>query len=65
MDDFTARDFGRLEGKVDAIYDAVADLKQSGTDTHNDFEDRIRGLEKWRWGIPGSLLAALIGFFLG
>lgn len=24
-----------------------------------DFEERLRKSERWRWGIPGSLLAAL------
>jgi hypothetical protein len=27
-----------------------------------DYERRLRSLEKWRWAIPGSLIAALLTF---
>lgn len=40
----------RTEVKVDAL------LKDK-----DDLELRIRGLERWRWGIPGAGLAALLG----
>jgi hypothetical protein len=29
-----------------------------------DHEVRIRALERWRWGIPGGLIAAVLAFFI-
>lgn len=50
----TRETVARIEVKVDHLIDLAA-----------DHEVRIRGLERWRWGIPGSLLAALVSLFAG
>lgn len=39
----------RIESKVDKILD--------------DHEERIRSLERWKWGLPASLVAAMAAFF--
>ena len=39
----------RLEMKVDSLLE-----------TRVDHESRIRGLERWRWGIPSGLIVAVV-----
>lgn len=64
MADIDPRDFGRLEGKVDAILITLQDMKTESASTHGDYESRIRKLERWRYGIPGGMLAALIALIV-
>lgn len=45
-----------------AIYDRLARI-EARVDAIPDHEDRIRSLEKRFWGIPGSLLVALMALF--
>lgn len=49
----------RLEQKVD---EGFKDLKQTFTDGHGDHEKRIRFLERIAWGLPASIVIAVLGF---
>ena len=35
------------------------------TDMVKDHESRIRGLERWRYGVPGAILVALVALLSG
>ena len=49
-----------LEVKVDRLA-GLADLSiPESLKVHNDYESRLRSLEKWRYGIPAGIL---IGIF--
>lgn len=47
------RDFGRLEGKVDAIHDTAKRIEESLSAQ----EDRIAALEQRQWYITGAAAA--------
>jgi hypothetical protein len=52
----------RLYDEVTAMrkdVSALAELRH----TVEDHEDRLRGVERWRWGIPGGLVAVVLGAF--
>lgn len=40
----------RMEEKLDTVVETV-----------NDHEERLRSTEKWRWGIPGAGVLAVLG----
>jgi hypothetical protein len=42
----------RTEAKVDLLLERTS-----------DHEQRIRSAERWRWGIPGGLIVALLSLF--
>ena len=50
----------RTEAKVDSLALLVA--QEQGV--RQDHEERLRAVERWRWGIPGGLLAALAALFI-
>lgn len=53
----------RLEGKVDALTDKVAELTDTTKDTIQDHESRLRFLERYAWIAIGVLgIIQFIGF---
>lgn len=45
----------RIEGKIDVLVIQIAGERERGT----DHEVRLRGLEKWRYALPTSIVLAL------
>jgi hypothetical protein len=45
----------RIEGKIDLLAIQIAGERERGT----DHEVRLRGLEKWRYALPTSIVLAL------
>ena len=45
----------RIEGKIDVLVIQIAGERERGT----DHEVRLRGLEKWRYALPTSVVLAL------
>lgn len=54
MTDDLNRDFGRLEGKVDAIYETAERIETRLSSQ----DDRIASLEKRQWYLTGAAAAA-------
>lgn len=59
MTDITRKEWLELRDDVTAIRTMLDGTIQ----TIDDHETRIRETEKWKWGMPVSVLAALAVFF--
>jgi hypothetical protein len=55
MTDGDSAAIARIEGKIDVLVIQIAGERERGT----DHEVRIRGLEKWRYALPTSIVLAL------
>jgi hypothetical protein len=55
MTDGDSAAIARIEGKIDVLVSQIGNERERGT----DHEARIRGLEKWRYALPTSIVLAL------
>lgn len=58
-----ASPYQKLAEDVATVREDVAYIK-AHIESLPDHETRIRSLERWKYGIPGSALAALLAFFI-
>jgi hypothetical protein len=65
MTDNLQRDIGRMEGKIDAMLEAISEMKDDSEDLHSRVSGVERRLDEVKWTIRGVLLAgSLIGSFV-